>query len=448
MSKDIEGKKHLILTYGCQMNVHDSEILAGMLGQMGYSQTSKEEEADIILINTCTIRDKAEQKVFGKLGALKKLKEEKPNLIVGICGCMSQQEEVAEKIKKSYRHVDLLFGTHNVHQLPEMIKKILFNNERVFEIWEKEGEVVEGLPQQRNEGVSAWVTITYGCNNFCTYCIVPYVRGRERSRKPEDIVEETKRLASEGFKEITLLGQNVNSYGKDFDESYDFADLIKDLDDIEGIERIRYMTSHPRDFTDKLVDVIANSKKVCNHFHLPVQAGSNTVLKKMNRGYTREEYLELVGKIKKSMGHVAITTDLIVGFPGETEEDFQATLDLVSQVKFDSAFTFAYSPRTGTPAAKMEEQVGKKDKSRRLTALIDLQNQISKEINEGSYLGNTFTVLVEGPSKTNPDFLSGRTTTNKLVNFSAPSNESLVGQIVKVKIIEAQTWSLLGEVVG
>ncbi|QNO16511.1 tRNA (N6-isopentenyl adenosine(37)-C2)-methylthiotransferase MiaB [Alkalicella caledoniensis] len=444
---EVENKHFIIHTYGCQMNVHDSEILAGMLGQMGYSQTSKEEEADIILINTCTIRDKAEQKVFGKLGALKKLKEEKPNLIVGICGCMSQQEEVAEKIKKSYRHVDLLFGTHNVHQLPEMIKKILFNNERVFEIWEKEGEVVEGLPQQRNEGVSAWVTITYGCNNFCTYCIVPYVRGRERSRKPEDIVEETKRLASEGFKEITLLGQNVNSYGKDFDESYDFADLIKDLDDIEGIERIRYMTSHPRDFTDKLVDVIANSKKVCNHFHLPVQAGSNTVLKKMNRGYTREEYLELVGKIKKSMGHVAITTDLIVGFPGETEEDFQATLDLVSQVRFDSAFTFAYSPRTGTPAAKMEEQVRKEDKSRRLTALIDLQNQISKEINEGSYLGNTFTVLVEGPSKNNPDFLSGRTTTNKLVNFSAPSNESLVGQIVKVKIIEAQTWSLLGEVV-
>lgn len=446
MNKDIYGKKHFILTYGCQMNVHDSEILAGMLQQLGYSQAAKEEEADLILINTCTIRDKAEQKVFGKLGVLKKLKVQNPNLIIGICGCMAQQGEVAKKIKANFPYVDLLFGTHNVHQLPEMIKKILQNNERVFEVWEYEGEVVEGLPQHRNEGVSAWVTITYGCNNFCTYCIVPYVRGRERSRKPKDIIEEVKKLASQGFKEITLLGQNVNSYGKDFSGSYDFADLLKDLDELEGIERIRYMTPHPRDFTDKLIDVIANSKKICNHFHLPVQAGSNSVLKKMNRGYTREEYLNLIDKIKSRFDEYSITTDMIVGFPGETEANFLDTLDMVRKVGYDSAFTFAYSPRTGTPAAKMEEQVSKKDKSDRLTRLIELQNQISKEINL-TYIGKTQKILVEGPSKTNKDFLSGRTTTNKLVNFPAPVDQQITGKIIDVKITEAHTWSLIGEIV-
>lgn len=442
---EFENKQFIIHTYGCQMNVHDSEILAGMLVQLGYTQTSKEEEADLILINTCTIRDKAEQKVFGKLGVLKKLKEINPNLIIGICGCMTQQEEVAKKIKSSFPQVDLLFGTHNVHQLPEMLKKILRSNQRVFEVWEQEGEVVEGLPQHRNEGFSAWVTITYGCNNFCTYCIVPYVRGRERSRKPEDIIKEVKNLASQGFKEITLLGQNVNSYGKDFQLSYDFADLLKALDEVEGIERIRYMTPHPRDFTDKLIEVIANSKKVCNHFHLPVQAGSNAVLKKMNRGYTREQYLTLIDKIKDRFEEYAITTDMIVGFPGETEQDFLDTLDIVRKVGYDSAFTFAYSPRSGTPASKME-QVPKKDKSDRLTRLINLQNEISKERNL-SYLGKTYKVLVEGLSKTNKDFLSGRTTTNKLVNFQAPANHQLTGQIVKIKITEAHTWSLIGEIV-
>ena len=443
---EIQNKHFIIHTYGCQMNVHDSEILAGMLVQIGYSQTSNEEEADLILINTCTIRDKAEQKVFGKLGVLKKIKEVNPNLIIGICGCMTQQEEVAKKIKSSFPHVDLLFGTHNVHQLPEMIKKILQGNERVFEVWEQEGEVVEGLPQHRNEGVSAWVTITYGCNNFCTYCIVPYVRGRERSRKPEDIIEEVGNLAKQGFKEITLLGQNVNSYGKDFEDSYDFADLLKALDDVEGVERIRYMTPHPRDFTDKLIDVIANSKKVCNHFHLPVQAGSNAILKKMNRGYTREQYLTLIDKIKSRFNEYAITTDMIVGFPGETEGDFLDTLDIVRKVGYDSAFTFAYSPRSGTPASKMEEQVPKKDKSDRLTRLIDLQNEISKERNLG-YLGKKYKVLVEGPSKTNKEFFSGRTTTNKLVNFPAPENKQIVGEIVDVNITEAHTWSLIGEIV-
>lgn len=443
---EIKNKHYLIHTYGCQMNVHDSEILAGMLVQLGYTQTSQESEADLILINTCTIRDKAEQKVFGKLGTLKKLKESNPNLIIGICGCMTQQEEVARKIKSSFPHVDLLFGTHNVHQLPEMIKKILLSNERVFEVWEKEGEVVEGLPQHRTEGVSAWVTITYGCNNFCTYCIVPYVRGRERSRKPEDIVQEVKQLAEKGIKEITLLGQNVNSYGKDFEETFDFADLLKELDVVDGIERIRYMTPHPRDFTDKLIDVIANSKRVCNHFHLPVQAGSNAVLKKMNRGYTREQYFELVDKIASKFVDYSISTDMIVGFPGETEEDFQDTLDLVKRVRYDSAFTFAYSPRSGTPASEMTDQVPKKDKSSRLTRLIDLQNEISKEKNL-AYLGKTYTVLVEGKSKTNEEYISGRTTTNKLVNFPAPQGKDLTGEIVDVKITEAHTWSLIGELV-
>jgi tRNA-2-methylthio-N6-dimethylallyladenosine synthase len=426
------------------MNVHDSEILAGMLVQMGYTPTADEEEADIILINTCTIRDKAEQKIFGKIGTLRRIKEQNPDLIIGICGCMSQQEEVAKKIKVNFPHVDLLFGTHNVHQLPEMIKKILMNNERVFEVWEKEGEVVEGLPQHRNEGISAWVTITLGCNNFCTYCIVPYVRGRERSRKPGDIIKEVQELAKQGFKEITLLGQNVNSYGKDFDTPYDFADLLSELDKIDGIQRIRYTTSHPRDFTDKLIEVIAQSKRVCNHFHLPVQAGSNKVLKAMNRGYTREQYLELVQKIESKFPEYSITTDLIVGFPGETEEDFQQTLDLVKKVRYDSAFTFAYSPRSGTPAAKMENQVSKEEKSSRLTRLIELQNEISKEKNL-SLVGKVYPILVEGRSKTNKDYLSGRTTTNKLVNFPAPKDVDLTGQIVPVRIIQAQTWSLIGE---
>ncbi|SES77286.1 tRNA (N6-isopentenyl adenosine(37)-C2)-methylthiotransferase MiaB [Anaerobranca gottschalkii] len=444
---EMQNKHFIIHTYGCQMNVHDSEILAGMLVQMGYTPTANEEEADIILINTCTIRDKAEQKIFGKIGTLKRLKDQNPDLIIGICGCMSQQEEVAKKIKANFPHVDLLFGTHNVHQLPEMIKKILLNNERVFEIWEREGEVVEGLPQHRNEGISAWVTITLGCNNFCTYCIVPYVRGRERSRKPEDIIKEVQGLAKQGFKEITLLGQNVNSYGKDFDTSYDFADLLSELDKIDGIERIRYTTSHPRDFTDKLIDVIAQSKKVCNHFHLPVQAGSNKILKAMNRGYTREQYLELVQKIESKFPEYSITTDLIVGFPGETEEDFQQTLDLVKKVKYDSAFTFAYSPRAGTPAAKMENQVSKEEKSSRLTRLIELQNEISKEKNL-SIVGKVYPILVEGVSKTNKDYLSGRTTTNKLVNFPAPKDKDLTGQIVPVKIKQAQTWSLIGELLS
>ncbi|WP_353894552.1 tRNA (N6-isopentenyl adenosine(37)-C2)-methylthiotransferase MiaB [Proteinivorax hydrogeniformans] len=437
-------KLYKILTYGCQMNVHDSEILAGMLNQMGYGEAAVEEDADIILINTCSIRDKAEQKVFGKVGALKKLKAIKNDLVIGICGCMIQQQKVAERLQKDFPHVDLLFGTHNIHQLPQMIEKVLFKDERVLEVWNEEGEVVEGLPRLRDDGVTAWVTITYGCNNFCTYCIVPHVRGRERSRNPQDIVKEIEGIVAKGYKEITLLGQNVNSYGKDFDEDYDFADLLSEVAKIKELTRIRYMTPHPRDFTEKLIDVVAANDKICNHFHLPVQSGSSKVLKAMNRGYDQQTYLDLVGKIKEKVNDYSITTDIIVGFPGETEEDFLETLKVVEQVRYDSAFTFAYSPREGTPAAKMDTQIPQQQKSDRLQRLIEAQNKISRQIND-TYVGQVWDVLVEGTSKNDPNSISGRTKTAKIVNFNG--DKDLIGQEVKVKITGSQTWSLTGEII-
>jgi len=436
-------KKYFILTYGCQMNERDSEVLEGYLDNMGYYPVNTEKDADIIILNTCCIREKAELKVFGKLGELSQLKKEKPGLVIGVCGCMTQQDEVFQKIKNKTPYVNLVFGTYNVHQLPNLLLQIQNTGEPAYEIWEKEGEIVETEISRRVDTIKAYVNISYGCDNFCTYCIVPHVRGRERSRTPDKIVEEISGLVKEGYKEIMLLGQNVNSYGKDFDHKFDFADLLVEINNIDGLERIRYMTSHPRDFTDKLVETIAKCNKICEHYHLPIQNGSNKILKAMNRGYTREEYLELVEKIKATVPNYAITSDIIVGFPGETEEDFKDTLDIVEKVRFDAIYTFAYSPRKGTPAATMECQVDDAVKKERLHRLMDLQNKISFEKNM-ELVGSNIEVLVESLSKTDDSRLTGRSRTNKIVNFSG--DQTLIGKTVNVKITKAQTWNLVGEI--
>ena len=430
-----------IKTFGCQMNEHDSEILAGILEKMGYAPVHDVDKADIILLNTCCVRETAEHKVFSYLGRLRSLKEKNPDLIIGVCGCMTQQEGMASRIRHLFPYVDLVFGTHNLHRLEEYLTRISGAREHVVEIWPSPGSITEGLPIKRKAGVSAWVTIMYGCNNYCTYCIVPYVRGRESSRRPEEIIAEVKALAQNGFKEITLLGQNVNSYGKDLEERLDFAELLKRLEEIERIERIRYMTSHPRDFNDQLIETIASSSKVCEHFHLPVQAGSNKILKKMNRGYTREDYLNLVAKIKTVLPRSTITTDIMVGFPGETDDDFEQTLDLVRQVRFDSAYTFIYNTRQGTPASKMAEQVPEENKRQRIQTLIRLQNGISLEKNR-EYVGSTEEILVEGKKVKDELYLCGRNRGGKMVFF--PGEESLIGQIVPVKIEKAHLTHLVG----
>jgi tRNA-2-methylthio-N6-dimethylallyladenosine synthase len=434
--------KYLLHIFGCQMNEHDGEILAGQLESMGYTRTDVEEEADVILLITCCVREHAESKVYGKIGELYRLKQIKPHLVLGVCGCMTQQDEVAQKMKERFPYLDLLFGTHNIGDLPRMLEQAQATGELVMEILAEAEGVSEGLPRLRSDGLKSWVTIMYGCNNFCTYCIVPYVRGRERSRQPEAIIEEITELGSRGYREVTLLGQNVNSYGKDLGTGLDFADLIRLVDEVAGIERIRYMTSHPRDFTDKLIDSIAASSKVCEHFHLPVQSGSNAILEAMNRGYTRETYLKLVQRVRQMVPGAAITTDLIVGFPGETEDDFADTLDLVEQVGFDAAFTFAYSPRSGTPAAELHGQLQPEEKNRRLRELIEQVNKWSLRRNQ-PLLDTVVEVLVEGPSKNDPSRLTGRTRTNKLVHFGG--DKSLIGQLVPVRITKVQTWSLLGE---
>lgn len=436
-------RNYHIITYGCQMNEHDTEVLSGILEQLGYQWTDEAEKADVVLINTCCVRERAENKVIGLLGELKHLKESNPDLVIGVCGCMAQQPGMAEKLRRKVPHVDLVFGTHNVHRLPELLSMAQAGQGTVTEVWDKEQDIVETLPMRRWNNLKGYVTIMYGCNNFCSYCIVPYVRGRERSRDPQAIQEEVRAMAQQGFKEVMLLGQNVNSYGKDLDMDFDFADLLQSLEDVEGLARIRYTTSHPRDFTHKLIETIKNSKKVCEHFHLPVQAGSNQVLKKMNRGYTREYYLDLVRKIREAIPGATITTDIIVGFPGETDEDFEDTLDLVARARFDNAFTFLYSPRTGTPAAKWE-QVDEEVKKERFQRLLELQNRISLEQNQ-ALLHTVQEVLVEGVSKTNAERLTGRTRGNKIVVF--PGGEELIGQLVQVKICEAPTFFLIGEVV-
>ncbi|MDD4170554.1 MAG: tRNA (N6-isopentenyl adenosine(37)-C2)-methylthiotransferase MiaB [Desulfotomaculaceae bacterium] len=443
---DYKGTYHIV-TFGCQMNEHDSEVLAGMLEDMGYEPAGDLKDAGIVLLNTCCVRETAENKVFSLLGRLRRLKQEKPELIIGVGGCMAQQEGMARWIRQAFSYVDLVFGTHNTYQLPELIGKVVESRSPVQAVWPGAGSITENLPVKRKAGVRAWVTIMYGCNNFCTYCIVPYVRGRERSRRPEDILDEVAKLGREGYKEVILLGQNVNSYGKDLAGPIDFAGLLEQLEHLEqdgGIEWIRYMTSHPRDFSDRLIETIAASGKVCEYFHLPVQAGSNRILKKMTRGYTREKYLELVEKIKTAVPGATITTDIMVGFPGEEERDFHDTLDLVRQAGFDGAYTFVYNTRPGTPAAKLAGQIPEAEKKARIQELIKLQNKISLERNL-EVEGSVQQVLVEGESKTGSGLLIGRNRGNKMVVFQG--EKELAGQIVKVQITEAHLARLTGKLI-
>lgn len=432
-----------IYTYGCQMNERDSESLAGLLQQMGYDLVTDPQDAMILLINTCCVRESAEQKILGKLGELRKYKLARPEVIIGIGGCMVQQPGMSEKINRSYPHVDIVFGTHNMHQLPRMIEQCQATSQRVIEIWDSEGQVIEELPERQVEGLKAHVTIMYGCNNFCSYCIVPHVRGRERSRLPKDIAAEVNSLVQQGIKEVTLLGQNVNSYGKDLTPPIPFGQLLQEVNQVNGLKRIRFTTSHPKDFDPRLIEAMASAEKVCEHIHLPVQAGSNRVLKEMNRGYTREYYFDLIHKIRQTLPGVALTTDLIVGFPGETDEDFEETLDLLERVRFDNAFTFLYSRRSGTPAAEMENQVSEEVKKSRFQKLLRLQNEISLEHNQ-ALVGEKQEVLVEGPSKTNKELMTGRTRGNKIVVF--PGSVEFVGHTVDIFIEEVRTWTLLGRI--
>ena len=437
------NKLYFIETWGCQMNEEDSEKLSGMLINLGYISSKKREDADIIIFNTCCVRENAELKVYGNLGELKALKRKKPDLKIAVCGCMMQQSSMAQKLIKRYPFVDIIFGTHNAYKFPEYLNRCIQEEKSIIEIFHKEEKIVEGIPVDRLSSVKAFVTIMYGCNNFCTYCVVPFVRGRERSRTPKNIINEINDLASKGYKEITLLGQNVNSYGKDLGEKVSFASLLETIAQIDGILRIRFMTSHPKDLTDDLIDVISRNSKIVNQIHLPVQSGSTNILKKMNRGYTREQYLNLIHKIKDKIPDVAITTDIIIGFPGETEEDVLDTISLCIEVKFDSAFTFIYSKREGTVAYNYHDDVSDEIKHYRFNRLIKVLDEISLSNNE-KCLNGEFDILVEGPSKNDESRLMGRTEGGKLVNFSG--TEDMIGKLVKVKITDVRAHSLIGEI--
>jgi tRNA-2-methylthio-N6-dimethylallyladenosine synthase len=443
-AEDLEKKYFTTITYGCQMNHHDSERLAGQLKSIGYEYTESLEKASFILINTCCVRESAEKKIYGKIGELKNLKISNPNLIVAIAGCMAQKDR--EKLFKKASHIDLIIGTHNVHQLAELVREFEESKKRVLAVWDEAEHLAPDVPTIRRGKISAWVPIMYGCNNFCTYCIVPYVRGRERSRPIKAIIEEIHQLGLEGYKEITLLGQNVNSYGNDTKENGDFADLLQAVDGVGTIERVRYMTSHPRDINDKVINTILNSKKICDHFHLPVQSGSDNILKMMNRGYTTDYYRELVKKIRKAIPNASLTTDIIVGFPGETDELFQETLEFIKEIRFDASYTFLYSKRSGTPAATMADQVPLVVKKERLQRLMDVQNDISLAINQ-EFTDKIVTVIVEGPSQKDENRLMGRTTTNKIVLWDKQGTEK-IGQLANIKITTAQTWILKGKLIN
>lgn len=434
---------YYIETWGCQMNEEDSEKLSGMLKRIGYQETEKKENASIILFNTCCVRENAENKVFGNLGSLKKLKRQNPDLIIGICGCMMQQDGMADKILKEFPYVNIIFGTHNSYKFPEYLNRVKSEGVQIKEIYNKETEIVEGLPIDRKSDIKAFVTIMYGCNNFCTYCVVPFVRGRERSRKSSEIIKEIESLIADGYKEITLLGQNVNSYGKGLEEEINFAKLLRMINNIDGLERVRFMTSHPKDLTEDVITAIKDCEKLCEQIHLPVQSGSSKILKKMNRHYTREQYLELVKKIKNEIPGVALTTDIIVGFPGESEEDFLDTLSLCQEVQYDSAFTFIYSRRNNTPADMMLNQIDDNIKHDRFNRLIDVINS-GVASNNSELVGKTVEVLVEGPSKNDELKLTGRTRNGKLVNFT-PNATTKKGDIINVNIVKAHTFSLVGE---
>lgn len=435
------SKKYFIKTYGCQMNEHDTENIKGLLESMSFEEVSDMNSADVILLNTCSIRENAHNKAFGMLGRIKHLKEEKPNIIVGLCGCMAQEEGVTDKILKKYRFLNFVFGTHNLYDLPKLLKNSLESPKLNINVYSKEGDVIEDIPVLRTNKFKAFVNIIYGCDKFCTYCIVPYTRGKQRSRLKEDIIKEVEDLVNNGYQEVTLLGQNVNAYGKDLYEDYEIADLLVDVSKT-NIPRIRFITSHPWDFSDKLVDVIKNHQNIVNFVHLPIQSGSNNILKKMGRRYTKESYKELFDKLK-SIDGISITTDIIVGFPGEDEEDFNETIDVVNYCQFDSAFTFIYSPRENTPASKLEDDVSLEEKESRLYKLNEIVNKYSKKFNN-NLINKKVQVLVEGISN-KEGMLFGYTDTNKLINFKG--NLDLIGKIVNVKINDAKSFSLDGEIV-
>lgn len=428
-------------TFGCQMNAHDSEKIIGILENIGYT-IIEDEKADFVIYNTCTVRENANLKVYGRLGYLKKLKSQNPHMMIALCGCMMQESAVVEKIKESYKFVDIIFGTHNIFKLAELIQARIDSKGMIIDIWKDTQEIVEDLPSERKHKFKAGVNIMYGCNNFCTYCIVPYVRGRERSRNPKDIVREIEALVADGVVEIMLLGQNVNSYGKNLEHPMTFAKLLQEIEKIEGLERIRFMTSHPKDLSDELIEVMGNSKKICNHLHLPVQSGSSRLLKIMNRHYTKEQYLDLVARIKEAVPNISLTTDIIVGFPGETEEDFQETLDVVRKVRYESAYTFIYSKRTGTPAAKMEEQVPEDVVKERFDRLLKEIQGISAELS-GRDTGKVEKVLVEEINSQDAQLMTGRLTNNVLVHFKGSSD--LIGKIVDVRLTESKGFYYMGE---
>ena len=438
-----DGKTYMVKTYGCQGNLSDSEKICGIMDSMGFEEVFSEADADVLFFNTCAIRDNAEKRVFGELGRLKGLKKKRPGMLVCVCGCMSQEEEVVNKIKEKCDQVDIVFGTHNIHKIPDYLASAYQNNSRVLDVWSYEGDIVEDVPQKRISKTKAWVQIMYGCDEFCTYCIVPYTRGTERSREPEAIIEEVKRLKEEGFIEVTLLGQNVNAYGKDLkDRTYSFANLLRDLA-LTGIDRIRYTTSHPRDLDEDTMIVMSKYPNIMPHLHLPVQSGNNRVLKRMNRKYTREMYLEKVNMLKNYVPGIALTTDIIVAFPGESDEEFRDTLSLVEEAGFEGAYTFIYSPREGTPAAKMTDEFI--DPLVAKARLLELNKLINEGFAKGNkrFEGTVQEVLVDGFSEKKDHLLTGYTKHNKLVNFEG--DEELIGKLVNVKIIRAYTWHLLGE---
>ncbi len=444
--------KYTILTMGCQLNENDSEKLCGMLEKMGYTKTEKQNDADLALFNTCCVRENAEDKLFGKLGELKRLKEQK-GIIIAIGGCMMQERHITDKIKESYPFVDILFGTHTLHKFPEDLYKVIEEKRKLEDILDIDGKIYEGLPIKRDSKIKASVTIMNGCNNFCSYCIVPYVRGRERSRQPRDIIEEVKKLAKEGYKEITLLGQNVNSYLRvereknipfeEYQGVNSFATLLRTINKIDGIERIRFISPHPKDFTDDVIEAIADCEKVCKLVHLPLQSGNTKVLKEMNRKYTKEQYLNLVEKMKNKIPNLTLSTDIIVGFPGETDEEFEDTLEVVEKVRFEQVYMFIYSRRVGTPGDKMQNQIPEDIKHKRFDKLKALvESQI--EENNKKYIGTTQKILVEGESKNNSNMLSGRTESNKVVIFEG--SKELIDKIINIKIISQHMWYLKGEI--
>ena len=445
--KNIENRSvrplAFVETYGCQQNSSDSEKIKGMLYDMGYDFCDKASEADFILYNTCAVRENAELRVFGNLGALKNIKRKREDVIIAVCGCMMQQEHIANKIKSRYKHVDLVFGTHALYRFPQLLYNVL-EGKREFDIKNEDGSVFEDISYKRDDIPLAKIPIMYGCNNFCTYCIVPYVRGRERSRSAERILNEVRDVAKMGYKEVMLLGQNVNSYGNDLTDGLNFTQLLREVCKVDGIERVRFMTSHPKDISDELITAMAEEEKICNQLHLPVQSGSDRILKLMNRKYTSEQYLDIIKKVKAAIPDIVLTTDIIVGFPGETNEDFERTVDILKEVEYDTIFSFIYSKRVGTPAAEMEDCLTQEEKHKNFDKMLEVQNEISARKNK-EYEGTVQKILVEGVSKNNENTLTGRTEGGKVVNFAG--DISLLGQMVNVKITKAQTWSLFGEII-